>query len=135
MTATWPNACDCHMHIYDDSYPLAPTATFKPPQAPASAYREVQSELGLTAVCEVESHRIEAAYATLLVDIGHVVRAVVVLAIGSHSGTFECNRHACKSTLDTRADVGVDPPHAGLQPSCAQACFSGRYQRPDGSVR
>ncbi len=23
MTAPWPNACDCHMHIYDESYPLA----------------------------------------------------------------------------------------------------------------
>ena len=28
-------------------YPLAPTATFKPPHAPASAYRAVQRELGL----------------------------------------------------------------------------------------
>ena len=21
------HACDCHIHIYDDAYPLAPTAT------------------------------------------------------------------------------------------------------------
>lgn len=40
-------ACDCHMHIYDDAYPLAPTATFKPPHAPTDAYREIQRELGL----------------------------------------------------------------------------------------
>jgi len=42
-----PGACDCHMHIYDDRFPLAPTATFKPTNAPASAYRKVQRELGI----------------------------------------------------------------------------------------
>jgi len=40
-------ACDCHMHVYEDAYPLAPTATFRPPHAPASAYREVQRALGM----------------------------------------------------------------------------------------
>jgi D-galactarolactone isomerase len=40
-------ACDCHMHIYEDRFPLAPTATFKPPHAPVAAYREVQQRLGL----------------------------------------------------------------------------------------
>ena len=32
-----PGACDCHMHFYEDAYPLAPTATFRPPHAPAAA--------------------------------------------------------------------------------------------------
>jgi D-galactarolactone isomerase len=40
------DACDCHLHIYEVGYPLAPTATFKPPHAPAAAYREVQRRLG-----------------------------------------------------------------------------------------
>jgi D-galactarolactone isomerase len=40
------DACDCHLHVYEDGYPLAPTATFKPPHAPAAAYREVQRRLG-----------------------------------------------------------------------------------------
>ena len=40
-------ACDCHFHIYEDHYPLAPTATFKPPHAPLPAYRKVQRALGL----------------------------------------------------------------------------------------
>ena len=31
-------ACDCHVHAYDDAYPLAPTATFKPPHAPMANY-------------------------------------------------------------------------------------------------
>ena len=41
------DACDCHIHIYDDAYPLAPTATFRPPHAPVDAYRRVQQTLGL----------------------------------------------------------------------------------------
>jgi D-galactarolactone isomerase len=36
--AAYPGACDCHMHVYEDRWPLAPTATFKPPQAPAADY-------------------------------------------------------------------------------------------------
>ena len=44
---TPPGATDCHMHIYDDRFPLAPTATFKPPPAPVQAYFEVRRELGL----------------------------------------------------------------------------------------
>ena len=47
-------ACDCHFHIYEDSRPLAPTATFKPPHAPVSAYREMQRELGLTRAIVVQ---------------------------------------------------------------------------------
>ena len=54
-TAAIPTAtCDCHMHIYDDAYSLAPTATFKPPHAPAAAYRELQRQLGLRRVVVVQ---------------------------------------------------------------------------------
>jgi len=49
-----PGACDCHVHIYEDSYPLAPTATFKPPHAPVSRYRDVQRALGLERVVLVQ---------------------------------------------------------------------------------
>ncbi|WP_250510889.1 amidohydrolase family protein [Caballeronia sp. GACF4] len=48
------NACDCHLHVYDDAYPLAPSATFRPPSAPASAYREVQRALGLSRAIVVQ---------------------------------------------------------------------------------
>jgi D-galactarolactone isomerase len=47
-------ACDCHMHAYDDAYPLAPTATFKPPHAPMSDYVKVQAALGFTRVVVVQ---------------------------------------------------------------------------------
>nr|WP_175801910.1 amidohydrolase family protein [Burkholderia anthina] len=48
------HACDCHIHIYDDAYPLAPTATFRPPHAPVDAYRRVQQALGLARVVVVQ---------------------------------------------------------------------------------
>ena len=49
-----PGSCDCHMHIYEERFPLAPTATFKPPDAPVSAYRTVQRDLGLTRAVVVQ---------------------------------------------------------------------------------
>src|SRR5215470_8108955 len=52
--AARPGSCDCHMHIYEDRFPLAPTATFKPPNAPPAAYREVQRDLGVTRAIVVQ---------------------------------------------------------------------------------
>ncbi len=40
-------ACDCHIHVYERAYALAPSAPFAPPEAPATAYRDVQRALGL----------------------------------------------------------------------------------------
>lgn len=40
-------ACDCHLHIFEPRFPLAPTATFLPPEAPAAGYAAVQRALGL----------------------------------------------------------------------------------------
>ncbi|PUE49332.1 amidohydrolase [Limnohabitans sp. 2KL-1] len=58
MTAvSWvvpPGACDCHMHAYDEAYPLASTATFKPPHAPMADYAQVQAALRLTRVVVVQ---------------------------------------------------------------------------------
>ncbi len=42
------------MHIYEDRYADAPTAAFKSPHAPLSAYREVQKALGLERVVVVQ---------------------------------------------------------------------------------
>ena len=50
----WTEACDCHMHVYAPGYPLAPTATFQPPHAPASASRAVQERLGSGRVVVVQ---------------------------------------------------------------------------------
>ncbi len=42
------NACDCHMHIYDSKYPIAPTATLKPADATVADYKMLQRRLGTT---------------------------------------------------------------------------------------
>jgi len=47
-------ACDCHIHVYEEGYPLAASATFTPPLAPASAYREVQGRLGFSRAIVVQ---------------------------------------------------------------------------------
>jgi D-galactarolactone isomerase len=47
-------ACDCHIHVYEPGYPLAASATFTPPAAPASAYVTMQRALGLTRVIVVQ---------------------------------------------------------------------------------
>lgn len=42
------NACDCHMHIYDAKYPVAPTATLKPSDALVADYKLLQRRIGTT---------------------------------------------------------------------------------------
>src|SRR5262245_33657915 len=42
------NACDCHMHIYDAKYPVAPSATLKPPDALVADYKLLQNRIGTT---------------------------------------------------------------------------------------
>ena len=81
-----PGACDCHMHVFEDRFPLAATATFRPPHAPADAYRAVQQALGLSRVVVVQP----TGYAfdnrcTLeaLAALGPGARAIVVVAPGT----------------------------------------------------
>ena len=40
------NACDCHMHIYDSRFPVAPNATLKPGDAHVEDYRLLQHRTG-----------------------------------------------------------------------------------------
>jgi len=53
-TLAYPDACDCHIHIFEDAYPLAPTAKSAPPPAPAARYQEVQATLGLSRAVVVQ---------------------------------------------------------------------------------
>ncbi|MFH5249915.1 amidohydrolase family protein [Burkholderia semiarida] len=38
---------DCHMHIYDDRFPVAPGTTLRPPNATVAQYRRVQTRIGV----------------------------------------------------------------------------------------
>jgi predicted TIM-barrel fold metal-dependent hydrolase len=42
------DACDCHMHIYDSRFPIAPSATLKPADAKVDDYRLLQKRIGTT---------------------------------------------------------------------------------------
>jgi D-galactarolactone isomerase len=73
------------MHVYEDAHPLAPTATFKPPHAPVSAYRAVQSELALERTVVVQptgygvDNRCTLAALAALAALGPSARAIVVV--------------------------------------------------------
>jgi predicted TIM-barrel fold metal-dependent hydrolase len=43
-----PNATDCHFHIYDASFPIAPYATLKPPEASVEDHLALRRRLGIT---------------------------------------------------------------------------------------
>ena len=43
-----PNACDCHMHIYDSRFPVAPNAKLRPGDATTDDYRLLQKRIGTT---------------------------------------------------------------------------------------
>ena len=43
-----PNACDCHMHIYDSRFPVAPNAKLRPLDATVDNYRRLQKRIGTT---------------------------------------------------------------------------------------
>jgi predicted TIM-barrel fold metal-dependent hydrolase len=42
------DACDCHHHIYDSRFPIAPSATLKPADAKVADYRLLQTRTGTT---------------------------------------------------------------------------------------
>lgn len=85
VAARWPGACDCHMHVYEDSYPLAPTATFKPPKAPAASYRAVQRTLGLSRVVVLQPTgygHVNTCTLNGMASRGGEARGVAVIAAG-----------------------------------------------------
>jgi D-galactarolactone isomerase len=43
-----PNTTDCHFHLYDASFPIAPYATLKPPEASVEDYQALRRRLGIT---------------------------------------------------------------------------------------
>lgn len=41
-----PQACDCHVHVYDPAFPSAPGAKLLPPPASVQDYRRLQQRIG-----------------------------------------------------------------------------------------
>jgi D-galactarolactone isomerase len=80
-----PNACDCHMHIYDAKYPIAPSATMKPPDATVADYKLLQGRIGTTRSVVVTT----STYGTdnritldAIAQIGPTARGVAVVDAG-----------------------------------------------------
>jgi D-galactarolactone isomerase len=121
-SSPWPNACDSHMHVYEDAYPLAPTATFKPPHAPASAYRAVQRELNLARTVVIQptgyafDNRCTLAGVTAL---GAEARAVVVVPAEATLAELESlHRQGARGVRYMMLPGGV-LPWSGLERSAA----------------
>ncbi len=79
------NAADCHMHIYDSRFPVAPNATLRPPDARPADYQKLQRRIGTTRNVVVQP----STYGTdnsctlaALVEFGPSARGVVVVDTG-----------------------------------------------------
>jgi len=77
-----PNACDCHMHVYDGRFPAAPYATVLSPDASVDDYRQLQKRTGTTRIVVVHP----SAYGTdnactlkAMADFGPAARGVAVV--------------------------------------------------------
>ena len=82
MNSTTPGGCDCHLHIYDDAFALAATATFTPPHAPLADYLRMQRALGLTRAVLVQATGYgfdNACMLAALAQLGAHARGVVVV--------------------------------------------------------
>jgi len=76
-------SCDCHMHIYDDRYPVDPRWTVPPPPGPTSAYKEVQRELGLERVVVVQPNAYgfdNRCTVDAIADLGPQARGIAIIA-------------------------------------------------------
>jgi D-galactarolactone isomerase len=75
-------ACDTHVHVYDQRYPISPSAVLTPPDASPEAYRAVQSALGLDRVVFVQPTTYgldNRCQLEAVAEFGDAARAVVVV--------------------------------------------------------
>jgi len=75
-------ACDSHVHIYDQRYPVSSSAVLTPPDASVVEYRAVQAELGLDRVVFVQPTTYgldNRCQLEAVAQLGDAARAVVVV--------------------------------------------------------
>jgi len=110
------------MHVYEDRWPLAPTATFKPPHAPASAYRAVQRELGLerTIVIQPTGYAFDnRCTLAALASLGPDARAIVVVPADTASDELQALDQAGVRGVRYMMLPGGVLPWSGLEQSAA----------------
>jgi D-galactarolactone isomerase len=77
-----PLACDCHVHVYDPGFPVAPSATLHPPPASAQDYRLLQRRIGTSRVVLVTPSTYGTNNGTMLAGLqafGDSARGVAVI--------------------------------------------------------
>ena len=76
------NSCDCHMHVYDASYPTAKTARILPPPASVADYLVARENLGIARTIVVQPSAYGTDNSLLLKSMGQIgpgARGIVVL--------------------------------------------------------
>ena len=87
-----PNACDCHMHIYDPRYAVSPSWPVPVPNAPVAAYRQVQAQLGLTRLVIVQPNGYgldNACTEDALRQFGSVSRGIAAIRVDTRDAELE----------------------------------------------
>lgn len=75
-----PQTCDCHMHVFDQRFPVLPGALLR--DAPAAAYRTLAAELGIERMVIVQPSGYgfdNACTLDALAQLGPAARAIVVI--------------------------------------------------------
>ncbi|GAB2901114.1 amidohydrolase family protein [Paralcaligenes sp. KSB-10] len=124
----YPGACDCHIHIYEEAYPLAASAVSRPPNAPLSAYRAMQPLLGLSRAILVQPTAYGADNRCLLAaleQLGAGARGIAVVPAGADEAELErFHRKGIRGVRYIMLAGGI-LPWDGLPESAAQCAALG----------
>lgn len=95
-----PGTVDTHIHIYDSKFPLAPTATFNPPDASAADYLKVCDRLGIARTVVVQA----TAYGT---DNRCLLESMEKIGRGRTRGVAVVDTSVTDAELDRLTEAGV----------------------------
>lgn len=82
MSALPDGACDTHIHVYDDTFPISPTAVLRPPNASLVDYGDLQRRLGIQRIVIVQPTTYgldNRCQLKAVATVGDAARAVVVV--------------------------------------------------------
>lgn len=106
-----PQACDCHIHVYDSRHPAAPGAVLLPPDASIGDYARVQARMGTSRAVLVTPSTYGANNAPMLEglrQLGDRGRGVAVLEGGE--GDSELARLHAAGVRGVRINLSLGRP-------------------------
>lgn len=95
-----PGTTDTHIHIYDRRFPMAPTATFNPPDASVSGYRLVCEQLGIARTVLIQP----TTYGT---DNRCMIEAIAELGAQRARGVAVVDENATDAELEKLTGSGI----------------------------